>query len=181
MFKILHTADSHFKRDRLDECIFNSMYIVDYATQTTPDLIVHAGDLLDRNTVVNSEEYLAAVDFIEDLSAIAPVLLVRGNHDPEGSFKVFNKFPNVYAFEKLDIFSFNQIDNIEYPYPVKVAVIPYQKTTSVSGETVSKAHVSVADQLKEHLINFDKEKNEKGLKLVVAHVSVSGAELAYFR
>ena len=43
--KIVHIADSHFQKKRLDECVRCFNYIVDYAKEQKPDYISHAGDL----------------------------------------------------------------------------------------------------------------------------------------
>jgi len=175
VFKILHTADSHFQSNRLDECVFNASYIVDYANKNNPDLIVHSGDLFHKNTMINSREYLSAVDFIADLSSVAPVILVRGNHDPDGSFNVFKKMPDIYAYDDFGTIEYADMDGVEYPYGIQINIVPYQRTTA-SESTVSKAHVAVAERMKQFLstaINKDRT-----LRIVVAHVSVVGAMLA---
>ena len=120
MFNILHTADSHFQSNRLDECVFNASYIVDYANKNNPDLIVHSGDLFHKNTMINSREYLSAVDFIADLSSVAPVILVRGNHDPDGSFNVFKKMPDIYAYDDFGTIEYADMDGVEYPYGIQI-------------------------------------------------------------
>lgn len=176
MFKILHTADSHFQQNRLDECVANAGFISEYAIEHEPDLIIHAGDLFHKNTVINSKEYLAAIDFITNMSYIAPVIIIRGNHDPEGCLGVLGKMENVFTFDDLSILEYNDI--VEYPYSIELCLIPYQKTTSLSGDTVNKAHVSIAKELKKYISKFAKNKIDSQLKLVVAHVSIAGAELA---
>jgi len=176
VFKILHTADSHFQQNRLDECVSNADFIVEYALEHNPDVIVHAGDLFHKNTQINSKEYLAAIDFISNLSYIAPVIIIRGNHDPEDSLKVFNKMHGVYSFGDLDTVTYNEMRDVEYPAVVEFGLIPYQKTTSMEGDTVGDAHLNSSKDLKKFISNFAKKKSD--LKIIVAHISVAGAELA---
>ena len=178
MFKILHTADSHFQANRLDECVANANFITEYALEHEPDVIIHAGDLFHKNTTINSSEYLAAVDFIKNLSYIAPVIIIRGNHDPDGCLAVLDKIENIFTFDDMATFKYNDITRVEYPYIIEFGLIPYQKTTSLSGDTVERANVSSAKKLKKFISDFAKNKDDGGLKLIVAHISVAGAELA---
>jgi len=182
LFKILHTADSHFQQNRLDECVANANFIREYALEHEPDIIIHAGDLFHKNTTINSPEYLAAVDFIKGLSYMAPVIIIRGNHDPDGCLSVLDKMEDVFTFDEMTTFKYNDIVHVEYPYIIEFGLIPYQKTTSLSGDTVEKARVSTTKDIKKFITKFAKTPKENDdrdhLKIIVAHISVAGAELA---
>jgi len=114
--KILHTADNHFKKNRIDEAIKCSDNIVDYLESNDVDIVAHCGDIFDKNTTVNSPEYLASLDFIYRLSKHAPVVMIRGNHDPVGSLSAFQKMDNVHVVEKPGRVTVGGIDFFTLPY-----------------------------------------------------------------
>ncbi|HEX6946954.1 MAG TPA: exonuclease SbcCD subunit D [Acidimicrobiia bacterium] len=83
--KILHTSDWHVGRrirgrDRSDEHRAVLDEIVGIAAENTVDLVLVAGDLFDTGSPTAVAEEIVWRCLI-DLSRIAPVMLVAGNHD----------------------------------------------------------------------------------------------------
>lgn len=92
MIRIIHFADAHFEKDKLDKCIASSNFIAEKAVEIRPDLIVSAGDIFNRLQSLNSKSAIgAAKSFIMRLADIAPVVMVKGNeqHDSAGCLEVF--------------------------------------------------------------------------------------------
>jgi DNA repair exonuclease SbcCD nuclease subunit len=112
--KILHVADTHLGysayRKATDEGVnqremdvYNAFeQFVDYAVDSKPDLIIHAGDLFD-NVRPNNRAISFAVDQLNRLSKKKiPVVVIAGNHEQPKLretghiFKVFDHIENVY-------------------------------------------------------------------------------------
>ena len=60
------------------------------AREHRPDLIIHAGDLFDA-VRPPYEEIALALDTLHDLAAVAPTVVVCGNHDSPALFRIFQK------------------------------------------------------------------------------------------
>lgn len=96
--KLLHTSDWHIGRDaatvsRTED--FDSVLreIVDIARKQKPDFILHSGDLFDvaRPAVADMRTGIAA---LQALAAVAPVVVIAGNHDSPPLFRLFNLLGN---------------------------------------------------------------------------------------
>lgn len=171
--KVLHTADIHFKSKRIEECKRISSFMVDYVKNNNIDLTVIAGDLFDKNAMINSPEFRAAVDFVSNLSKYNQVIIIRGNHDPNGSLEAFSKFRGL----KYDVDVFNELGFFEY-LSLDLLAIPYFNPASISGvETAAEMYDANKDLIIKKINEFAEKKTNKP-KLVIAHISVQGAELA---
>lgn len=83
MPRVALIADSHFdSSSRWAECLRIHDWIAADLRDRRPDLIVHTGDVYERRS--NPAERAAVVRWVQALAEIAPVLLVRGNHDAVG-------------------------------------------------------------------------------------------------
>lgn len=91
MKTLAHIADSHFcaADPRFAECVKLHDWIADDVEKRKPDVIVHAGDLHDRKSV--PEDRNAAARWLIRCAAIAPVVIVRGNHDVVGDLAIYSK------------------------------------------------------------------------------------------
>jgi exonuclease SbcD len=92
---LLHTADWHLGRTtwnhsrRLDhERVLAE--ITALAREHRPDLIVHAGDLFDALRPPY-EEIALGLEALHELAAVAPTVVLCGNHDSPALFKIFQK------------------------------------------------------------------------------------------
>lgn len=71
-FKIVHLSDLHNKEFGKDQQV-----IIRKVQELHPDIIVFTGDLIDSNRVGND----ASLILMEELTTIAPVYYVSGNHE----------------------------------------------------------------------------------------------------
>ena len=93
--KLLHTSDWHLGREtyrvsrRPDhEAVIDE--IVTLAAETRPHLIIHSGDLFDGPRPAYDDLSLGA-EALQRLAAIAPVVVVCGNHDSPPLFRLFTQ------------------------------------------------------------------------------------------
>ena len=82
--RILHTSDWHLGvacrgESRAADHVALLSEILDIARDTRPDLIVHTGDLFD-GVRPGYDDILRALLVMRDLSEIAPVVVLAGNH-----------------------------------------------------------------------------------------------------
>jgi DNA repair protein SbcD/Mre11 len=83
--RLLHTSDWHLGRtvgQRPRDGDFDAVLgeITGIARDTHPDLIVHSGDLFDSYRP-GAPDLARCLHALRDLSAVAPVVVVAGNHD----------------------------------------------------------------------------------------------------
>lgn len=93
--KLLHTSDWHlgrvtYNQSRAPDHDAVLAEIIGLAQQERPDLVIHSGDLFDvlRPGYSDIERGLAA---LHEIAAVAPVLVVAGNHDSPALFRIFQK------------------------------------------------------------------------------------------
>lgn len=75
-------GDSHFDTSaggRFEECCEMHLWIANRLPMQKPDAILHAGDVFERKS--NPQERNAVAGFIQRCADVAPVVIVRGNHD----------------------------------------------------------------------------------------------------
>lgn len=88
MKRIAVIADSHFdQHSRFDECVRLHDWIVDDLAKRKIDLVVHTGDVFERKST--PEERLAVARWLAKVAALAPVVIIRGNHDALGDLAIF--------------------------------------------------------------------------------------------
>lgn len=83
-------ADSHFdETSRFDECVRLHDWIADDLAERGVDLVLHCGDVLERRSTVRERAAIAA--WLRKVGKCAPIVIVRGNHDPVGDLAIFAK------------------------------------------------------------------------------------------
>src|SRR5438309_1026127 len=91
----MHVSDLHVdfraRPDDLRLCL--DAFLADCAREQ-PDLIVCAGDFMERRSTPEERTFLA--DFLQHAAAIAAFYGVRGNHDGVGDLEVFNRLETRY-------------------------------------------------------------------------------------
>ncbi|HZM74560.1 MAG TPA: exonuclease SbcCD subunit D [Candidatus Limnocylindrales bacterium] len=83
--QLLHTSDWHagkttYNRSRAADLDDALNEIISIAREARPDAIINSGDLIDHSKVSHSE-IERVVDALAELAAIAPTVVVAGNHD----------------------------------------------------------------------------------------------------
>ena len=93
--RLLHVSDWHLGRTTYNasraedhDVVIGEMLA--YAREHQPDLIVHTGDLFD---VVRPayQEMARAVNALQELAVVAPVVVLCGNHDSPALFDLFGQ------------------------------------------------------------------------------------------
>lgn len=81
--KIAHTADWHIRMSntRHTEYVHVFNKFIDSIKITKPDLIVVSGDIFHDKLNTSNEMYLLAKNIMNNITDIAPVVVIRGNHD----------------------------------------------------------------------------------------------------
>lgn len=97
---VAHFADNHIdESSRWEECLRLHNWATDdlaarKARGEGPDLILFAGDLYDEEPT--EEEQNAAERILTRCAAIAPVVIIRGNHDGRGWLQIFSRLETVH-------------------------------------------------------------------------------------
>lgn len=81
-FRLAHVSDTHIRNLKYHEdyrACFEQMYNI--LREEKPDYIVHCGDVAHTKTQLSPEFFQMAADFFDNLSDIAPLVLIAGNHD----------------------------------------------------------------------------------------------------
>lgn len=88
MLRVAVIADSHFDEgSRFEECVRLHEWIARDVASRGVDVIVHAGDIFERKST--PAERRAVAEWLGCCADIAPVLIVRGNHDAVGDLAIF--------------------------------------------------------------------------------------------
>jgi len=95
----LHTSDWHIGRtagghlDRTEDFRAVLAEVVSIVRETKPDFVLHTGDLFDvaRPAVA---DMMTGVQALQALAAVAPVIVLAGNHDSPALFRLFNLVGN---------------------------------------------------------------------------------------
>lgn len=92
------TGDSHFDASangRLDECVRVHDWMLEDWARRGVDLILHGGDMYERKSVPADRN--AAAAWVSRAADIAPVVIVKGNHDVPRDLEVFRKLEGRHA------------------------------------------------------------------------------------
>lgn len=83
---VANIADSHVdSRNRWEETLRIDQHIVDELARLRPSLITHSGDLTNRETGIPERRHLT--EHVTALAEIAPLVIVKGNHDRFGDLE----------------------------------------------------------------------------------------------
>ena len=94
--RLVHTSDWHIgvtlgPVDRRTDLEAAADSLVALVEEVRPDLVLHTGDLFDRSLPAGEDVKFAA-DTLGRLAAIAPVLVLCGNHYGLSTFSGFDRF-----------------------------------------------------------------------------------------
>jgi calcineurin-like phosphoesterase family protein len=89
----------------------------------TGDIIIHLGDLFDNRNVIPINLLNYGMDVVEEISKIAPLHIIVGNHDcwskssdEINTIRPFKWIPNVHIYDKTSQIEFNDIKLCLMPY-----------------------------------------------------------------
>lgn len=87
------------------------------------DIIVHLGDLFDNRNIIPINLLNYGMDIVEELSKIAPLHIIIGNHDlysksasEINSVRPFRYIPNVEIYDSPKVLEYNDIKILMMPY-----------------------------------------------------------------
>ncbi len=202
MIRIAHLADSHIstKHPRWWSVRTALADMTKQIKEAKPDLIVHAGDLMERNP--SADDLYNVSGFIQELGDIAPLVVVRGNHDPDPAiFHVlqrlkadhpmwFSTGPDTIALCRGGLsFGFKHLSDLEgwemetadlvihtLPWPTKGRLLSALKEPPPEED-----RDQIAGELLKEMIAGMKTEREvagyEGPSMLLAHLDVHGATL----
>ena len=87
------------------------------------DIIIHLGDLFDNRNVIPINLLNYGMDIVEEISKIAPLHIIIGNHDcwskssdEINTIRPFKWIPNVFIYDKTSQIQFNGLKLCLMPY-----------------------------------------------------------------
>jgi len=192
--RVLHTADwhltnrgtiagHHILQEGMNLTLLDRVpavqAIVDYARENHVDLITLPGDLFDHKNPEDAE-IRVAVAAVTQLSQVAPVGIVRGNHEggkgseSSDALASLKERPNVYVYEQPDTLTLTVKDTCVnifcLPYPKKPTLVEAPETAGMSPEEISQF---VGLKMEVALANFHLD--ETAVNILAGHISVMGA------
>lgn len=122
---VLALGDSHFDHEsRWDECLRVHDAIAEDVERDPPDVVIHTGDVFERETT--PEERRAVADWLRRVAECAPVVLVRGNHDPLGDLALFTKLRTkhpIHVFERPGVVKIGDLGIACLPWPERAELL----------------------------------------------------------
>ena len=166
-------ADSHFcETSRFDECVRLHQWIAEDARKRGVDLVLHAGDLYERRSTPT--ERAAAATWVQAMADLAPVLMVRGNHDALGDLPLLERLKTkhpVFVEEAWNVYTICDARIAGVAWPRKGELLARaagagQEATSAGAETALRNVLGgLGAKMAEH----------EGPKILLMHAMVRGS------
>lgn len=186
--KLLHTSDWHLgarlgRHDRAPDHLAALRELLEVADDARPDLILHTGDLFDASRPPY-EALQLGVRALGRLSAIAPTLVLSGNHDSSALLDVIDELAAAAAPRRLWLVTQPRV--VTFPEiaaePVAVACVPFLSPSAVAdcaSTDQARFEGQYADGVKavnRRLLDEAHERaGKRGIVLYAAHLHVDGA------
>ena len=195
--RVLHFADIHIgmenygKTDpntglstRVTDFLRRMDEMIDYAREHEVDLVIFAGDAFKTRSP-NPTYQREFAHRIRDLSRLAPVVLLVGNHDlpptllKASSIEIYQTLdvPNVRVANEFEVFTVETRNGPVVigtaPYPVRSRLL---EDDSVAGMTIAQMDALLQDQLTHILEEMAAQADQYDApRLLTGHFTVSGA------
>ena len=136
--KLLHTSDWHLgaklgRHDRRPDQVEALRGLLELAESARPDLILHTGDLFDASRPAY-EALELGVRALRRLSAVAPTLVLSGNHDSSMLLRVIDELAGAAQPRRLRLVTEPRV--VEYPdiaqESVAVACVPFIAPSAIA-------------------------------------------------
>jgi DNA repair protein SbcD/Mre11 len=199
MSTVLHTSDWHLgatlsRHSREEDFDAVLPEIVDIAQESEPDLIVHSGDLF-HSSRPSSRDLMRAMRALDGLAAVAPTVVLAGNHDSPAYFEFLNyvsgpsRGRGLFFIDRLrparegGVLDFDACGGTQR---IRLAVMPFVhpnrfwQSSSLSGTSYAD-HAEGMRGLQAELMDALHEGYDPGrdVLLFAAHVFVAGAKPSY--
>lgn len=187
--KLLHTSDWHLgaklgRHDRSADHDVALQGLFELAETERPDLILHTGDVFDA-----SQPPYAALDrgirALRRLAAVAPTIVLCGNHDSPGLFRVIDRLAADVTPRRLWFLTSPQTVQFEKigTEPVAVACVPFIKPSAINkhaSDDPSQFEGNYADGVRmvndRLLTEAESGAGRTGIVLYAAHLHVHDAK-----
>jgi exonuclease SbcD len=166
-------ADSHFdEHSRFEECVHVHRWIAADIAARGVDVVIHTGDVYERKST--PKERAAAADFFEQVAKVAPVVIVKGNHEARGDLPLLARLETehpVYVVEGAEVVLTGGFAIGCLAWPSKASILAMSGAQSqAEGELVAAdALRNVIRGLGQGMAIFD------GPRILAAHAMVRGS------
>lgn len=183
--RIAHLSDSHLATSLdLDDNVRVHDAALRALDSRRPELILHAGDVYDGPPT--RADRLATFAFFSKLAEIAPVVVVRGNHDPKGEVQLLGMLRGVTACETPEVVEVDTAADVDgLRSRATVIALPWFNKATIAKEVPPEMGIEVSDQAAVDVAREVLQALEgvamAGDPLVVvglSHVSLGGAQVS---
>lgn len=193
--RLLHTSDWHLGKvtygvSRRPDHESVHAEIVAIARDFRPDLMVHTGDLFDASMPA-VEEMRQGIDMLDEFAAIAPVVVLCGNHENPKLFALFDRLRGSPRLRFIDkprapsdggILNFSARDGAER---IRLASVPFVRNTTyldafgAPGSWAADYGDNLAYVERVFAAALIPEDPARDISIFAAHLHVTGAVLAH--
>jgi exonuclease SbcD len=192
--RLVHTSDWHIgvtlgPIDRRPDLEAAADALVSLVEQVRPDLVLHTGDLFDRSLPAGEDVKFAA-DTLGRLAAVAPVLVLCGNHDGRATFAGFDRFCAIGP-RRLRLLPQIDVRDPVLTWPtaaggrLRVVAVPYLPLAAAGFRSIAEGTISegaYADRIRQvwaiASAALDRDRRRGDIDVAAAHLHVAGAVLA---
>jgi exonuclease SbcD len=191
--KLVHTSDWHVgvtlgQVDRRPDLEIAADALVSLVEEVRPDLVLHTGDLFDRSLPAGEDVKFAA-DTLGRLAAMAPILVLCGNHDGRATFAGFDRFCAIGP-RRLRLLPQIDVRDPVLAWPtatgrLRVVAVPYLPLAAAGFRSIAEGTISegaYADRVRQVWAiagaALDHDHRHGDVDVAAAHLHVAGAILA---
>jgi exonuclease SbcD len=191
--RLVHTSDWHVgvtlgTIDRQPDLEVAADALVSLVEQVRPDLVLHTGDLFDRSLPAGEDVKFAA-DTLGRIAAIAPVLVLYGNHDGRATFAGFDRFCAIGP-RRLRLLPQIDVHDPVLTWPtatgrLRIVAVPYLPLAVAGFRSIAEGTISegaYADRVRQVWAiagaALDHDRRPGDVDVAAAHLHVAGAVLA---
>jgi exonuclease SbcD len=181
---LAHIADSHYDHaSRWEDTCALHEWIEGDLSERRPDAIVHAGDIYERPSVPS--ERIRVAEWLCDLAKIAPVLVVRGNHDELYDIDIFRALGSIHRIEVEEAYGLHTLGPFTVAalaWPRQAEVLARERRDSKGLPTTREQSAALAQEALRNVIGgmgalLDKRLvADAGPSILAAHAMVRGAK-----
>jgi len=162
--------------------------LVSLVEQVRPDLVLHTGDLFDRSLPAGEDVKFAA-DTLGRLAAVAPVLVLCGNHDGRATFAGFDRFCAIGP-RRLRLLPQIDVHEPVLTWPtadgrLRVVAVPYLPLAVAGFRSIAEGTIvegAYADRVRQVWAiagsALERDRRPGDVDVAAAHLHVAGAILA---
>lgn len=172
--RIALVSDSHWdETSRFEECARVHDWIAEDIARQGVDLVLHGGDVFERKST--PAERAAFARWVRAVTDVAPLVIVRGNHDALGDLPLFAKLRTkhpVIVEEGAQVHRVAGCNVACLAWPRKAGVLALAQMTHAEGEQAAQEALrSVLRGMGQQMTQVD----AGGPHVLLAHAMVSGS------